>query len=126
MYKRQARAFIRQTIAEAVPMPPLYPLRLAIGSSGSVRALAKLRPEDKEERCFTKRHLIDLLDEMRPLKIDGLCAIPGMEEKRADIIFVGALALYEIMNYFGVEEVVASKFSLRHGLLARELKKKKR
>lgn len=121
----QARAFIRRSLAEATPEPPLYPLKLAIGSSGSVRALAKLRPEDKEERQFTKRHLMDLLDEMRPLDIDGLCKIPGMEAKRADIIFVGALALYEIMAYYGVEEVVASKFSLRHGILARELKKKK-
>jgi exopolyphosphatase/guanosine-5'-triphosphate,3'-diphosphate pyrophosphatase len=121
----QARSFIRESIAKAFPAAPYYPLKLAIGSSGSVRALAKIRPEDKEEKSFSAYHLLELLREMRPLGFDGLCKLPGMEAKRADIVYVGALALYEILIYFGIEEVVASKFSLRHGILARELKKKR-
>ncbi len=53
---------------------------------------------------------------MSKLDLDGLKALPGLQEKRADVIFGGALILSELMKCSGFKELTVSEHDLLVGL----------
>lgn len=48
--------------------------------------------------------------------------IPGLEPKRADVIFAGALLILRIMAFFRADEVLVSDQGIRYGLLYERLR----
>jgi exopolyphosphatase / guanosine-5'-triphosphate,3'-diphosphate pyrophosphatase len=119
--RMQTRTLLKRAIKERPPLKP----ETMIGSSGTVRSLARLRVATEGiEDLLTVQKLQTLISEMRGLSIPELCEIPGMEESRADIVPVGALLLDEVAAWFGIKNIIPTQYSLRHGIFQEELERR--
>jgi len=101
---------------------PYFPIQTAIGSSGSIRALAKiLKKSGQDYEPFLTSDLEKLVDKMIPLKREELLQIPGLDEKRVDIILAGAYLYLLICTHLGVEQTYTTDISLRDGIIDSEI-----
>lgn len=95
----------------------------AIGSSGTIRALARvLIPDFRNSRAkpqFTLTNLEQMIQLMTILNRRQLALQPGMEKRRMDIILPGAVLLHEILVHLGASQLRTSNYALRDGLLLR-------
>ena len=99
-----------------------YSVEQALGSSVTVRTLCAIRfPQVSASNSLSRTELQAVLDFMAPLNRDQLMEIEGMEEARVDIVLAGTAILTGVFDYFGCENIRATRFSLRHGLLAEAL-----
>ncbi len=116
---QQGIASLREYTAEVLcasdPALRAHQFESFVGSSGTVRTIAALGTPTTEIKLDS---LNALIERMQPLDFAGLCAIPGMESNRADVALAGAIALSEILTFFGGAALRVSTYSLRHGLLA--------
>ena len=97
-------------------------IKHVIGSSGTVRALAKiLRKDDDRKAGFSRESLQKLIDRMSSMDSAELMAIPSMEANRVDLILAGSIILEELLEFLGATQLTISEHSLRDGLLAEEL-----
>lgn len=116
------RLHVRIQLEQEFSGTPLPARLFLVGSSGSIRAVAGLRREQGEDTAnFSLRYLSDVVTEMSPKNRGELLQIPGMEESRLDIVLAGSLLLEELMVFLRATDGRTTKFSLRHGLLAREV-----
>ncbi len=88
-----------------------------IGSSGTVRAIAKLIKKGKATKTVERGDLKKLIKQMTSMTTTELLGMPGMEAKRVDMILAGAILLEECMNITGAKKVDSTEFSLRDGIL---------
>ncbi|HTB21378.1 MAG TPA: hypothetical protein VK914_01590 [bacterium] len=96
-------------------------LRELIGSGGTIRAVRNLaRASDAKDQPFTIHFLSDLVRQMERLDRVGLMHVPGMDEKRADLILAGSVLLEEAALALGAQRIRATDAGLRDGLLAAE------
>lgn len=94
-----------------------------LGSSGTIRSLEKiLRKKPSSAPVIERKALARLVKQMTPLSLPELLKIPGMEPKRADIILAGAILLEECMDALGASQVSTTTYSLRDGILDREIR----
>lgn len=106
------------------------PVNLAIGSSGTIRAVARLidrrhagtlfsmrRKKKKPLLGFPRSQLKELVDRMLTLNKTELTRLPGMERRRLDIILSGSILLLELMEFLSVDRLRTSNYALRDGLL---------
>lgn len=103
----------------------------AIGSSGTIRAVARLidrtharkewrnrrRPSKKPRLGFNRGQLKDLVEKLISLNKTELARVPGMERRRLDIILSGSVLLLELMDFLAIEKLRTSNFALRDGLV---------
>jgi exopolyphosphatase/guanosine-5'-triphosphate,3'-diphosphate pyrophosphatase len=61
------------------------------------------------------------VEQLRKTSVAERNKMPGMDPKRSDLLPLGGLILQETMNFFSIEEVIASHHGLRYGLLWEEL-----
>ncbi|MBP2132740.1 exopolyphosphatase/guanosine-5'-triphosphate,3'-diphosphate pyrophosphatase [Methanomicrobium sp. W14] len=100
-----------------------FELSGAIGSSGTIQALADIKNHVIQSKNSSGSDYLTL-DELHYL-IEYLCKknlderknIPGINPERADIIVAGAIILYTILNEAGIKEIKISDRSLRDGML---------
>jgi len=93
-----------------------------VGSSGSIKALDRiLKKTNNITTGINIKHLRKLVKMMSHSSKAQLLEIPGMEIKRADIILSGAILLEECMDAFKATEVITTNYSLRDGILYREI-----
>jgi exopolyphosphatase / guanosine-5'-triphosphate,3'-diphosphate pyrophosphatase len=96
-----------------------------IGTSGTIEALAVLHAREKfgtvptplngyEFSLVELRHWVNRLRQMSDAERR---AIPGMAERRAEIIMAGALILQEAMTLLGTESLMICERSLREGVV---------
>ncbi|PIR22006.1 MAG: hypothetical protein COV44_10185, partial [Deltaproteobacteria bacterium CG11_big_fil_rev_8_21_14_0_20_45_16] len=90
------RATIRQSFGAVRGFKDWPKIDLVLGASGTVKAIAKLTKTLGHGDNIQKKDLNDLVKNMIPLCQEELLHIPGMEEKRVDIILSGAILLEEI------------------------------
>lgn len=107
------------------PLPGLHrwpALRELIGSGGTVRALRRLaKSAGAKDLPFTDHFLSDLVAQIGRMDRVQLLHLPGMDDKRVDLILPGALILDEACKVLGAHKVRATEATLRDGLLAAEL-----
>lgn len=96
-------------------------MSFALGASGTVKALTKIMKELGEGKRIQKKSLKDLIDTMSAMSREQLLNIPGMEEKRTDIILAGAILLDEFMDLLKTKKVLRTKYALREGLIQEQL-----
>lgn len=87
-----------------------------VGSSGTVRALAKIL----NKKAFFPKDLSALVKKMQDMDTSQLLDLPGLEAKRVDMILSGAILLEEIAKLVKVKRIVPSDFSLRDGIMEEE------
>lgn len=96
-----------------------------IGSGGSVRAVRKLaKAAGAKDQPFTLHFLAGLTRQAARLDRVGLMHLPGMDERRLDLLLAGALVLEEACLALGAVRVRATEATLRDGLLLDELERK--
>ena len=99
-------------------------VREILGSGGSIRALRRLaKAAGAKDQPFTLHFLSELTRQMERLDRVGLLHIPGMDEKRVDLIMAGALVLEECALALGCHRIRATEATLRDGLLQEEMQR---
>lgn len=124
------RRYIRRHLIRHEKVLTKIHVHTAIGSSGSIRALAKVISKSvnlrfympvrlrKEERTqFSRSALSHFTELLTPLKISEIRKLPTLEPKRADLILPAAVLLEEILMFLGIDQVQTTEFSLRDGLV---------
>lgn len=91
-----------------------------IGSSGTVRALARLCNKGKP-KPIDRGDLKKLVENISTMTTTELLGLPAMEAKRVDMILAGAILLEEVMNLFKAKKVFPTEYSLRDGILEEQL-----
>lgn len=96
------------------------------GTSGTIKAVSavitQLFPRAAVPQChltsFTRSEVDALLQRLQGTSREDRLALPGIKRKRVDAIVPGAILLYELMNYFSIDELAASVTGLREGIVA--------
>jgi exopolyphosphatase/guanosine-5'-triphosphate,3'-diphosphate pyrophosphatase len=99
---------------------------VAVGSSGTIGALCSMAAAKRDgaaPRTFnnfllSKEQLASVVKSLvKAQTVAARAKLPGLEPRRADIILAGALILEQVIEEFGIEEMVFSDYALREGVL---------
>jgi exopolyphosphatase/guanosine-5'-triphosphate,3'-diphosphate pyrophosphatase len=112
------RACLEESLPKSMPHA-----ESVIGSSGTIRSLARMAVHARHP--FNPAFVRQLNLKMAGLDRKGLLKIPGMEEKRVDLILAGGLLFEEIITRLGAKRLSATNYSLRDGVLSEMLQKLK-
>ena len=112
----------RAGLEQALPKT-LRSVDTVIGSSGTIRSLSRMALHAKHP--FNPAFVRELNLKMGRLDHAGLLKIPGMEEKRVDLILAGGLLFEELITRLGAKRLRASNYSLRDGTLSEMLQRLK-
>ncbi|MBD1870769.1 Ppx/GppA family phosphatase [Cyanobacteria bacterium FACHB-471] len=96
-----------------------------VGTSGTIEALAAIHAREKlgviptplNGYQFSLKDLRELVNRLRRLNYQERLNIPGMSDRRAEIIVAGAVILQEAMTLLGMETVTICERSLREGVV---------
>lgn len=96
-----------------------------IGTSGTIETLASLYAIEKLGYVpspltgfrLSFRDLQDITNRLRRMTTADRAALPGMSDRRSEIIIAGALILQEAMSLLGMDELVVCERSLREGII---------
>ena len=126
------RAYARGSIERAVEelhaqlSPQEKPGSLAlVGTSGTIECLVGLHarehlgvePNRIQGYTLSFKALGELLDRVAHLSLAERMQLPGMNDRRAEILVAGAAILYETMDLLGIDELVACDHALREGVV---------
>lgn len=109
-----------------------HKFELVVGASGTIEALAAMIikhkkgniPKSLNSLTFTESELRLISAKIFAAKsIIERIKLPGMEEKRADIIPAGLLILNKIFELFGLKDMIISGYALREGIILDMIKK---
>lgn len=92
-----------------------------LGSGGTIRALVKIAQKTSGQKTVTSAGLKKFIKEISRMSAAQLLRVPGMEASRADMILAGAILLQEIMDALRADKAQAIPFTLRDGILDKEL-----
>ncbi len=100
------------------------PVRL-IGTSGTIDALATLDVRFHSDPGPNRMHgyalsftaLEKMLQHLRQLTVTERAKLPGLVERRAEIIIAGAVILQEVMQLLGADQITVCERALREGLI---------
>lgn len=102
---------------------PDHPPRL-VGTSGTIETLVELHlrkqgssPNLLHGLKMSYGDLQDLIKQLRKLDCEERREMPGMSEKRADIIIAGAVILQAVMGELGLESISVCERALREGMV---------
>lgn len=113
---KNLRQYIRNILGQSLGARGWPVAPAVIGSSGTVKALAKILGN----KAFSLAQLKDFVADISGMTGAQLLEVPGMEAKRVDMILVGAVLLEEVMIALGAKKVTPTDFSLRDGILEEE------
>ncbi len=96
-----------------------------VGTSGTIETLATILAREKLGTVpsplsgyeLRLKDLREFINRLRKLNNAERAAIPGMSERRSEIILAGALILQEAMTLLGVESLRVCERSLREGVI---------
>lgn len=124
---KRCRTFLRDALGGVVRDLGGHRPELAIGSSGTITALASIivahrasdesAPKNTNGLTFTADELSRAVDRIVSVGSGERKKIDGLDQKRLDIIVGGALLLDEIFTAFELESMTLSTFALREGVL---------
>jgi exopolyphosphatase/guanosine-5'-triphosphate,3'-diphosphate pyrophosphatase len=96
-----------------------------IGTSGTIETLAMLHAREKTGAVpsplngyeFSLKDLRETVAHLSRLSVAERAELPGINDRRAEIIVAGALILQEAMTLLGMESIVICERSLREGVI---------
>ncbi len=96
-----------------------------VGTSGTIATLAAIHAREKlglvpaplNGYQFSLKDLRELIQRLRRLSYAERSALPGMSDRRSEIIVAGALILQESMALLGLEQITICERALREGIV---------
>ena len=96
-----------------------------VGTSGTIEALATLHarehagavPDPLHGYSFSLEDLHEIVDQLRQMEYSDRCSLPGMNERRAEIILPGAIILQEAMTLLQLPTLSVCERALREGVV---------
>ena len=123
------QAFVRGQLERAVEelkvqLQPGEIPRL-VGTSGTIETIATIHAREKlgfipsplTGYQISLKEIKDLINRWRKLSYTQRAVIPGMSDRRSEIIVAGAVILQEAMVLLGIESVTVCERSLREGVI---------
>lgn len=121
---KDCRKYVRSALAPVAHELSGHQPEVTVGSSGTattIAAMALARRGDKPRQLngasFDRAELRDIIDDLVARDSDERRTLPGLDDKRVDIIVAGAILLDEIFRAFSIEEMTISEYALREGVL---------
>lgn len=118
---------IQETLQKHLRLPSALPenwVAVAATPPALASVIQKLPSYDLEKIhgfVMSKAQLKDTFEALRKLSLPEREQVPGMPPKRAELLPLGGLILWELMNYLGTEEITVSHQGLRYALLREAL-----
>lgn len=96
-----------------------------VGTSGTIETLAALHAKEKlgvipnplNGYQFSRKDLKEMVKRLAFMSTIERVAIPGLSERRAEIIVAGAVVLLEAMTLLGIESLMVGERALREGVI---------
>jgi exopolyphosphatase / guanosine-5'-triphosphate,3'-diphosphate pyrophosphatase len=96
-----------------------------VGTSGTIETLATIHAREKLGMVpsplngyqFSLRDLRDIIARLRRLNYAERAAVPGMSDRRSEIIMAGAVILEQTMTLLGLESISICERALREGIV---------
>ncbi|MDH6062100.1 Ppx/GppA family phosphatase [Chrysosporum bergii ANA360D] len=96
-----------------------------VGTSGTIETLAMIHARENLDTVpstlngyqFSLKDLRDWVSRLRKMTHSEISHIPGMPDKRSEVILAGAVILQEVMTLLGVESVTLCGRALREGVI---------
>jgi exopolyphosphatase/guanosine-5'-triphosphate,3'-diphosphate pyrophosphatase len=117
----EMRKLIRSTLLQETLASRWPKVARIVGSSGTIRALARILAAGEPSDSIDRGELEDLNDLMSKMTTSELLGIEGMEPRRVDMILAGSVLFEECMQVLGAKKAVTTEISLRDGILEEEL-----
>lgn len=124
----ELRRYVRSTIAdEAGAILRGGSFDRAVATSKTFRSLARIcgaAPSSEGQyvrRVLDRRALSSLVDELRTMPLDAVCALPGVSQDRAYQMQAGAIVAEATMDLFDLAELEICPWALREGVLLEHL-----
>jgi len=122
---RECRDYVRAYLAPIAREINELGFEVAVGSSGTINAIAAMASARRGREpgrstnnvSFTRQELAGIVDTLLDAHEPELERVPGLDPRRSDIIVAGALLLEQIFEQLGIEEMIASEYALREGVL---------
>ncbi|NMG05436.1 Ppx/GppA phosphatase family protein [Brasilonema sp. UFV-L1] len=120
-----ARGMLERSVEEIQANLNVEELPRLVGTSGTIETLVMIHAREKLGSVpstlngyeMSLKDLRESVNRLRKMSNSERAAIPGMPEKRSEVILAGAVILQEAMNLLGVESVTVCERSLREGVI---------
>ncbi|MBD2515632.1 Ppx/GppA family phosphatase [Nostoc sp. FACHB-973] len=120
-----ARGMLERSVEEVLANLEFGESARLVGTAGTIETLAMIHAREKSGAIpstlngyqFSLKDLRDLVNRLRKLSNAERAAVPGMPEKRSEVILAGAVILQEAMTLLGAESVTVCERSLREGVI---------
>ena len=96
-----------------------------VGTSGTIETLATIHAKEKLGMVpnplngyqLSRKDIKELVKRLAAMNYAERAAIPGMSDRRSEIIVAGALILLEAMTLLGIESLMIGERALREGVI---------
>lgn len=120
-----ARGMLERSVDEILANLEFGESPRLVGTSGTIETLAMIHAREKSGVIpstlngyqFSLKDLRELVNRLRKLSNSEKAAIPGMPDKRSEVILAGAVILQEAMTLLGSESITVCERSLREGVI---------
>jgi exopolyphosphatase/guanosine-5'-triphosphate,3'-diphosphate pyrophosphatase len=118
----ECRAHVRKRMKKTLSRVASLGFDFAVGTSGTIVALAELGWNGAESvasglRWLSRKRLRELIDALTPLSVAERVRRFPIDERRAETILAGAVVLHEIMRKLEAEQLHACDAALREGIV---------
>ncbi|MEH2266514.1 Ppx/GppA phosphatase family protein [Nostoc sp.] len=120
-----ARGMLERSVDEVLANFQIEESPRLVGTSGTIETLAMIHarenlgviPSTLNGYQFSLKDLQELVNRLRKLSNSEKIEIPGMPDKRSEVILAGAVILQEAMTLLGSESITVCERSLREGVI---------
>ncbi|MFB2767708.1 HD domain-containing protein [Pelatocladus sp. BLCC-F211] len=120
-----ARGMLERSVEEVLANLEYGEQPRLVGTSGTIETLAMINAREKlgfvpstlNGYQFSLKDLREWVNRLRKMTNIERATIPGMPEKRSEVILAGAVILQEAMNLLGIEAIAVCERALREGVI---------
>ena len=120
-----ARGMLERAVEEILSNIRFGEKARLVGTSGTIETLANIHaketldaiPSTLNGYSFSLKDLREMVSRLRKMTNSERAEIPGMAERRSEVILAGAVILQEAMALLGVESITTCERALREGVI---------
>jgi len=119
------RAYVRRKLKRLAKAVPPSSVQTLVGTSGAIRTLGRMAtlaggaraPEHDHGLVLRRDVLAGLTMTLTSLKPEHYAKLPGMDPRRKRTLPAAAVVVSEVMDLYGMKELLTSERSLRDGII---------